>query len=462
MKRLICFIIILVSLFLVSCAGETPIASTEETVATTVATTATSQNEQTTHEAFVPSGYRLTTLKTIETRSKVLLLDKTVGKQAVVMYYSKADGEFYPFCFDPLCDHENFKNNTYRTKCIGNMLYDTQRALPSSERVFYINSRLYFVFFDKIYSCSEIATDLRVEVSFSDKMDYYDQLIEYHKNGTSMSGNYYLPIQSFANDGNILLFIRADESGNLDQYAYDTVSKKLINMRENMSEAEKELGATLYTQSFDDGKIYMAAYKNVVKTTVREGMSTRVEGDFVGYYVADYEFKDFSKIDAIPPINYIFKTNDGYVMVNMSDGGSHGEVVKQKFTGETEKLSPEIEFTLIPSYLFLTEKSLYFYYIERTEIGKDVKDNKRSVYNSYGGKLYKIDLESGEISTVFDDLNYDMFKILYLDEKSGYGITSLQLYTIDDGKVTTKGGLLYHFRLDENGNIVDLEKVEFE
>ena len=224
MKKVICFIIILVSLFLASCGGNVPIETTEKS---TMSTTATSENEQTTPEVFVPSGYRLTTLKTIETRSKVLLLDKTVGKQAVVMYYSKADGEFYPFCFDPLCDHENFEKNRFRTKCIGAMMYDTMRALPSSDSVYYINSRLYFVFFDKIYSCSEIATDLRVEVSFSDKMDYYDQMIEYIKNGTNMSGNYYLPIQSFAYDGNILLFIRADENGNLNQYAYDTVSKKL-------------------------------------------------------------------------------------------------------------------------------------------------------------------------------------------------------------------------------------------
>ena len=76
--------------------------------------------------------------------------------------------------------------------------------------------------------------------------------------------------------------------------------------------------------------------------------------------------------------------------------------------------------------------------------------------------MYRLDLKTGEISKIFDDLTLEMGDIYYLDETSRYGITRLQIYTFYGEKVATKGGLLYQFRLDENGNIVDLERVEFE
>lgn len=396
----------------------------------------------------------------------MLLIDRTVSKTPVTIYYSKADGEFYPFCFDPFCNHENYENYTYKTKCIGNMIYDTMRATPFSEDVFYINSRLYFVFFDKIYSCSEFATDLRVEVSFSDKMDYYEKVTDHLKNGTKISGPYYTPIQSFVCDGRNLLFIRLDEHGNIIQYAYDTVTRKLSSLREKMAEAEKSLGATLYTMSYDNGYIYMAAYRNVDSIRVLSGMGTEVLGDeveFVGLYVADYQFKTFSKTDSLPPKAYHFKTDDGFIVVNMlNEEKTVGELVRVDLNGRTTKISPTVEFKSEPFCRYLTDKSLYFCYYDPVELGKYVYDETMIVSSSSGGKMYRLDLKTGEISKIFDDLTLEMGDIYYLDETSRYGITRLQIYTFYGEKVATKGGLLYQFRLDENGNIVDLEKVEFE
>lgn len=166
------------------------------------------------------------------------------------------------------------------------MILDPFRALDTSssssenpKSIYYINGRIYFVAYKKIYSCSELATDLRVELNI---------------NGT---------IQTFENDGNYLLFICIDPDGAIAQYAYDTASKKLIDMKKMISEKEKDIGATLYTHSYENGKVYLAAYTNVTKTDVSAGLYIYVEGNFKGWYVADYNFKSFSKTEYVPTLN---------------------------------------------------------------------------------------------------------------------------------------------------------------
>ena len=39
---------------------------------------------------------------------------------------------------------------------------------------------------------------------------------------------------------------------------------------------------------------------------------------------------------------------------------------------------------------------------------------------------------------------------------------TLQLYMVEDEYIKTKGGLLYQFKIDENGNFVDLERIALE
>ena len=112
----------------------------------------------------------------------------------------------------------------------------------------------------------------------------------------------------------------------------------------------------------------------------------------------------------------------------------------------------------------MTDNSYYFWCNDPIDVGIDPYyfEGKIPRPNSCGGKLYRLDLKTGKIQTVFDNIAYDVFKIFYIDEDDQYGFMKLQKYTVNNENVSTKGGLLYQFRLDENGNIVDLEKVEFE
>ena len=455
MKRIICFLLIISSLFLTSCAGAEM--SANSSLSTTSEAQGSDVSEKNVYTHFIN--------KSIETKSKVIILDPVVETKTLY-YFSKVDGDFYPFCFDPFCDHVNYDVLTYRTKCIGTMIKDPFRT-GTSAKIFYINSRIYFVFFDKIYSCSEIATDLRVEVSFSDKMDYYEKMTEFIKSasagGTSvLTDSFYYPIQSFERDQNTLLFIRIDEEGNIKQYAYDTVSKKLTDLKKKMTEKEKEIGATLYTHSFENGRVYMAAYTNVQKSSAGVGLNTYVEGDFKGYYVADYAFTFFEKTEYVPPVSFDFYAEDGHVCLNgKNEEKTVFDIVKIKYDNTNEILAENIVFVKTPISLYLTDDSYYFDFTDLVELGVDASYGGGRIkrYNNQNGKIYRLNLKTGTIQTVFDDLSYDSFKIIYLDEKKNFGLMTIQKYDVVDGFVSSRGGLLYQFDIDENGNFVNLERV---
>ena len=175
MKRVICVLIVLASLFLVSCAGDAPIvnstpAATVATVGTsgtTIGTDVTEQATEATTKNIISTTPKINNKfvhvlsRSIETKSKVLINADITGI-STLYYYSKADGEFYPFCFDPLCNHKG-------KSCIGTLLADYERASIKADHVFFIDDRFYFVSGKKIYSCSEFATDLRVELTFDFK-----------------------------------------------------------------------------------------------------------------------------------------------------------------------------------------------------------------------------------------------------------------------------------------------------
>lgn len=417
--------------------------TTAETTATTATTSPTTATETTATTSPTNIGtpkvygenlsngkYSLFGAKSIETKSKVMILEKILYIEALY-YYSKADGEFYPFCFDPFCDHRD------KTKCIGAMLLDPLRA-PDADRIYNINGRFYFAAYGKIYSCSEFATDLRVELSVDTK------------------------ISSFVNDENYLLFLCVDSDGNIVQYVYDTVSKKLMDLRKKMTEKEKEIGASLYTYSFANGKVYMAAYSNVKKATEGGQFYVNVEGDFEGWYFADYDFKSFSETDNVPSLSYAFSTNYGNVDIrHKNEEGNVVDIVHLRFDGTVEMIAENIVFEKKPFPIYMTDDSFYFRFTYLIELGINASTGMKRK-SQCGGKIYRLDLKTGEIQTVFDNLSYDYFKVIYIDESSQYGFMTLQKYTVEDGLVYSQAGLLYQFKLDENGNIVDLERVEFE
>ena len=490
MKKLIAFalIIITLALALASCAGEntpeattygyytskiTPVATTaaatateetiyvneptESTTEATIASTTATTGEATPTTAFVKIGYAPTMTNMLETRSKVLIFEAVSASHPkdVVYYYSKADREFYPFCFDPFCDH---KPKTDGGKpvfgCVGNALYD-RRARQPGEKCVYINSRIYFVYFDAIYSCSEFATDVRIEYSFRE----YDSLTYVEIMDRGNAGIY--PICDFESDGASIFFKHIDEKGNLILYRYDTSARKLIDLTAEIKKAEEKLGVSLYARYFANGTIYLDGYKNVTKVKNFYG-DQEVTGEFVAHYAADHTLSVIEETDFEVPTFPMFETDEGYVVEEYGDGTNINNLYYVKFGAEKITLIEDTEKTLggsMPQFLYKNGKYLYYYVVENVLIGKNSRG--KDVYNNNGGKIYRFDTESGNIELVFDDVNYNISHVFYVGESEA--VMTVYKYTKNArGEVETSSSLLIKAALDANGNFIDIEEVELE
>ena len=143
MKKLICIIITIATLFLASC-GEATITPTGTTASTTTSETTTAPITSASHYAAV------------ESPSRILLFHG-----GTLFYYSKVDGESYYFCFDPLCQH-SIKENCSARWFMSH--YCRSDGCVYSQK----NNRFYFARGQQIYSSSFDASDFKLEYSFGD------------------------------------------------------------------------------------------------------------------------------------------------------------------------------------------------------------------------------------------------------------------------------------------------------
>ena len=81
-------------------------------------------------------------------------------------YYNKLDGQWYAFCFDPLCTHQT-------EECLA---YRLARSLVCGQNIEYsdYNGRLYVLRGQKIYSLRSDGSDVRLECSFGERGDWND------------------------------------------------------------------------------------------------------------------------------------------------------------------------------------------------------------------------------------------------------------------------------------------------
>ena len=216
--------------------GE-PSHSEEPTTEPTETTSGTNIDDP---KVFANTGYSFITktdYSTIaETPSKIIFLGLigATGKKSHVYYYSKADGEFYPFCFDPLCQHQDIWDGEkyIGTTCVAKMLYwNNYSRDDTTTPPIYCNGRIYFTYFDEIWSCNEYASDLRIDVSFS-KLPSDFTRSEAMKRKREQLFNF----DSFICSGDSIYFKHIDADGDVRYYRFDTETRKLHNLTKGMEE----------------------------------------------------------------------------------------------------------------------------------------------------------------------------------------------------------------------------------
>ena len=235
MKKLLALIIALITalLFLASCGCES------ET---------TTDNGTTIEEPTVVHYASSLAHQAIEMKSRVLLM----ADYGQLWYYSKADGESYPFCFNPLCPH------TAQANC-PSILFNA--SLVSASQAYYneYNNRVYIARGQQIYSASFDASDVRLECSLGETGKIETDL------NYRMKNNY---IYNLTAHENYLFFLyNNNETGHSQIMRYDMnkrVLKEMTSARDEWALSYVLASGYIYVRALEDNivKYYTTNFEN--------------------------------------------------------------------------------------------------------------------------------------------------------------------------------------------------------
>ena len=425
--------------------------------------TSTTHNEPHEPHTYKPEGYALTMIESsraffVETSSKIIFWGNVsaVGKKSYVYYYSKADGEFYPFCFDPLCQHKDiWDGDKYvGTTCVAKMLYlNNGTRIDAYTPPQYCNGRIYFVYFDEIWSCNEYATDIRIDVSFS-KLPSNITKTEIKKRMESGISCF----NQFLVGGNSVYFDHLDADGKVRYYRFDTEMRKLHDLSEEMEAFAKE-------HSFEN--LYF----------------DYVVGNYIVFSGLNAETKKVTKITTdqnFNPTSIPFLGEyDSLTVVRSTVNGQfciivHRDEEKHVFSKEYVEVFPNGEYKLllelsgenVKARIYLTDDYEYLCGGESVFLGYGpyvsiVTGEAEKIINSANG-IVRYNRKTGEKELIFQDDLLCCRGIYHINEETGEFVASMEQYKKNyDGSVSGSSANIFVGKLAD-GKLEDFHKAQFE
>lgn len=384
MKRVISVLIAISTLFLVSCGAPRKV-----------------ENKA---APFASATYH----RVIEAPSRVLLAD------AKLYYYSKADGESYPFCFNPLCRH------TFGENC-PSVLFGGSKSITGQMVYCDETGRFFFARGQKIYSMSFDASDIKLECSLGEDGDVSQKM--YDKN----------LIKSMRSYGRYVYFMFTNaETGHAQILRLDSKTSKLKEMTSGETE-------WVIAYEIADGYVYF-------KMTTSDNL--------MNYYTADLDFNNKKVIsDPVYPSDAL--------VIGLYDGKwfyertPEGLVKFDPLTEEKVLVSGDPEFLKFAQILAVNERGVYFTYDETKNVGKEYI----SAYGEYrdvflSGTKIGVLQKDGVIEEVFDMKTGEVFSINFIDGGVVIYCTAMCIESTD-GTLKQKPNVFILFDTDENGKFVN-------
>ena len=349
-----------------------------------------------------------------ETPTRILYsLDDTL------YYYNKLDGGSYVFCFNPVCKHKN--------DCISKKLrFGIWQGITYREE----DNRLYALRGNNFLSMNFDGSDIKFLYSFGEN-NWNDNQYE------TIVLQYLQLVGEYA-----YMLVQNEDTANMELHRYHIDEGILENLMMNTSqivsiERYTTNGEEIYFWSYSAEQ--HGFYKSNMDLTNVQKLS---EGDD-GYYSPDSVFD--GETFYIPV----------YEKINDKTFTKEFRTYNVKEQRETLLCKLDVEgyayiYSITDHYLYYSVNNPIIIGQKKTGLG-NVYDQK-----NYHSSVQRLDMETGEIQTVFYNLNYEILGMCLIDNSvmlRGHIFEKSGDYIISDSYMMIAN-------IDENGNFVNIRVLE--
>ena len=337
------------------------------------------------------------------------------------VYYSKADGKAYTYCFDPLCNHEN-------EECFAGF-FD---AFNIGGSALFINNRFYVTDFDlgTIMSFNFDGTDKKIEYEAGFEME------QFSAGAWSPNVKAYGPYIYFDQRAD------ASEDGKKHTLRFNVETKEMEDLTE-------KTGHYLWPSYFYNDEVYAETEKfEPVKTNL----------DFTVYEECD-TFKNIQYFSGSTTAYYVQDKKYNTLGMSICDiaTGEEKQIMNEEL-GCSEK-----GFNLIG----MDDNYIYFLDAEKAVAGYQLhpRTGKKYAVTKNNGKIYRINHDGTNVVCIYDDptLDLDWFSSIVFDGNSII-IKAKKYRPVEgdtEGLVETYAGGYYVGKFGEDGMIEELKPIEF-
>ena len=353
-------------------------------------------------------------------------------------YYNKLDGQWYAFCFDPMCTHQGWECLAYRLP----------QGMEHGQNIEYsdYNDRLYVLRGQKIYSLLSDGSDVRLECSFGERGDWN----KLPTGGDITEALRRMTLQDRYLYADNIVYRENRIVSTLICYDMETGEVRTLEVGESEEYGSYFVGEDcLYVSFYNLGTLEPIWYRMDPSLTTRERIE---ETDFLAEAYFFQSIFDGSTLCFVEE-HWEYDSNGNVVDLD------YGEIKLYDFESGEQKVLYEMEaqHNSTIKLLAMTEESIYFTVYDPLYLGTymDSRTGRETVYTNDYHQIYRMDRDGGNLTIIMDNISCEVTDIILLDSKiliDGYICQEIE------GSHSAKKSSYMMATLDEDGMVTSIQE----